>query len=164
MLIRPTDVSELPVLAQIFESARQYMRSTGNPTQWGSSRPSLDKVKNDIHLGHSYVCINNNGEIVATFAFIKGEDPTYKDIDGKWLSDAPYGTIHRMASNGIQHGIAQEIFSWCKNQQIDIRIDTHAQNATMLHVIQKAGFIHCGTIIVDDGTPREAFQWQSPQI
>lgn len=39
--------------------------------------------------------------MVGTFCFIVGEDPTYAVIDnGKWLNDAPYGVIHRMASNG----------------------------------------------------------------
>lgn len=159
MQIRKTAISELPQLALIFESARAYMRSSGNPTQWGTSRPSLDKVEQDIDLGQSYVCVDEKEGIVATFAFIIGEDPTYLDIDGAWLREAPYGTIHRMASNGKIHGIANHIFSWAKQQNVDVRIDTHKQNSTMLHVIEKAGFLHCGVIIVDDGTPREAFQW-----
>ncbi len=35
-----------------------------------------------------------------SFAFILGEDPTYQQIDGAWLNDQPYGTIHRIAGNG----------------------------------------------------------------
>lgn len=159
MIIRKTILTDLPFLALVFESAREYMRVSGNPTQWGNSRPSMDKVRQDIELGQSYVCTDENGMLLATFAFIIGEDPTYLDIDGKWLRNAPYGTIHRMASNGKAHGIADAIFSWAKTQGMDIRIDTHKNNATMLHVINKAGFIRCGVIIVDDGTPREAFQW-----
>lgn len=159
MQIRHTTIADIPALERIFEAARTYMRSSGNPSQWGSSRPSMDKVREDISLNNSYVCLDKNNSVVATFAFILGIDPTYLDINGKWIREAPYGTIHRMASDGSVHGVADAIFSWCKQHLVDIRIDTHKQNATMLHVIQKAGFTHCGVIIVDDGTPREAFQW-----
>ena len=41
---------------------------------------------------------------------------------------------------------------------VDVRIDTHRDNETMLHLIEKNGFIRCGIIIVDDGTERIAFQ------
>ena len=134
------------------------MRANGNPTQWGTDRPSLDLVREDIARGNSYVC-EHDGEVVATFAFIIGIDPTYNDIDGAWLREAPYGTIHRMASNGKVKGVAKAVFDWCKQHSVDLRIDTHKDNKPMLHVIDKAGFVHCGVIIVDNGTPREAFQY-----
>lgn len=157
--IRHTAIEDIPVIEKIFEAAREYMRRTGNPTQWKDNRPSMALVRADMDNGNSYVC-EADGVVEATFAFIVGADPTYTDIDGAWLSDAPYGTVHRVASSGRVKGIAKAVFDWCKSQGVDVRIDTHRDNASMLHVIEKAGFVRCGVIIVDDGTPREAFQWQ----
>ena len=39
----------------------------------------------------------------------------------------------------------------------NLRIDTHADNAPMQHVLEKAGFARCGTIYCQDGSPRVAF-------
>ena len=36
-------------------------------------------------------------------------------------------------------------------------MDTHADNAPMRHLLEKSGFSHRGTIYVEDGTPRLAF-------
>mgnify|MGYP002933455973 FL=1 len=45
--------------------------------------------------------LREEGAIHGVFAFILGEDPTYRVIEqGAWLSDAPYGTIHAVASDG----------------------------------------------------------------
>lgn len=50
------------------------------------------------------------------------------------------------------------MLSFAESFGVDIRIDTHKDNKPMLHLIRKNGFTRCGVIIVDDGTPREAFQ------
>lgn len=45
--------------------------------------------------------IEEDGEVHAVFYFFIGPDETYQVIqDGAWLSDAPYGTIHQVASDG----------------------------------------------------------------
>lgn len=41
----------------------------------------------------------------------------------------------------------------------NIRIDTHADNKTMQHLIEADGFTRCGIIYIADGTPRIAYQW-----
>jgi len=87
-----------------------------------------------------------------------GDDPTYLEIDGAWLNDRSYATLHRIASRGTQKGLFKLIieFSWsiCPN----LRIDTHQNNTPMRHLIEKNGFVYCGIIIVGDGTPRLAYQ------
>lgn len=57
-----------------------------------------------------YVCTPDNApeKIVGGFAFIIGREPNYAVIEnGAWHSDQPYGTIHRIASNGQTKGIAE---------------------------------------------------------
>ena len=94
----------------------------------------------------------------AVFSFLPGEDPTYGEIDGAWLSDEPYCTIHRVASRGEAHGLTGEIFHWCMDRCGHLRIDTHADNKPMQRAIEKFGFVYCGIIKAHDGTPRIAFE------
>ena len=39
-----------------------------------------------------------------------------------------------------------------------LRADTHADNLTMQRCLEREGFVRCGTIYVEDGTPRVAFE------
>ncbi|MBO4918932.1 MAG: GNAT family N-acetyltransferase [Erysipelotrichaceae bacterium] len=155
--VRKTAIEDLNEVEKIFIHARKQMAINGNPTQWGDDRPSMELVKKDIAEGNSYVILND-GKITATFAYIIGTEPTYLEIDGAWLNDEPYGTIHRIASLNEVKGIFDCVIEYVSGYGADIRIDTHRDNKTMLHLIEKNGFFRCGIIIVDDGTERIAFQ------
>ena len=144
-------------IAGIFSYARKFMKENGNPDQWKDNRPSMDKVRDDISRGEYYV-IEEEGKIAAVFAYVVGIEPTYLEIDGAWIDDAPYGTIHRIASNGTVKGVFDMVMRFVEGFGVDVRIDTHKDNKVMLHVIEKNGFQRCGIIIVDDGTERIAFQ------
>lgn len=155
--IRKSTYDDLDRIAEIFAYARKQMALNGNPSQWKNDRPSMELVKKDIDVSNSYVVLNE-GKIVATFALIVGIEPTYLDIDGKWLDDDPYGTIHRIASDGSVKGVFNQVIDYVSKRGVDIRIDTHKDNKIMRHLIEKNGFVYCGIIIVDDGTPRLAYQ------
>ena len=155
--VRKTAVEDLDEVEKIFIHARKQMAVNGNPTQWGNDRPSMELVKKDIAEGNSYVVLND-GRITATFAYIIGIEPTYLDIDGAWLNEEPYGSIHRIASLNEVKGIFDFVIDYVSGFHMDIRIDTHRDNRRMLHLIEKNGFERCGIIIVDDGTERIAFQ------
>lgn len=155
--IRKSTYDDLDRIAEIFTYARKQMALNGNPSQWKNDRPSMELVKKDIDVSNSYVVLNE-GKIVATFAFIVGIEPTYLDIDGKWLDDDPYGTIHRIASDGSVKGVFDQVIDYVSKRGVDIRIDTHKDNKIMRHLIEKNDFVYCGIIIVDDGTPRLAYQ------
>lgn len=157
MTIRRSTLSDLPRILEIYSRARDFMRSSGNPTQWGDSRPAESSVRGDIERGVGYV-VEHGGEIVGVFAFIIGLDPTYERIDGEWLNDEPYGTVHRIASSGEVRGVFSACLDFCFSLMPNIRIDTHCNNAPMRHLLKKHGFTECGTIWTDDGTPRMAFQ------
>ena len=159
MTIRPTTYADIEVLLDIFAYARAQMAADGNPTQWGDGYPTREQLENDIHCGVSYV-MEHEGVPCATFVFIIGDDPTYAYIeDGQWLDDTlPYGTIHRIASNGQRRGIFRTILDWCSAQCSNIRIDTHQANARMIHLIEQAQFTRCGIIYTRDNSPRMAYQ------
>lgn len=89
-----------------------------------------------------------------------GDKPTYQYIEnGAWLNDAPYVTIHRIAGDGRTHGILRCAADYCKSISANVRIDTHENNTTMQRQIEKNGFKRCGTIYVEDGSPRIAYHW-----
>ncbi len=155
--IRHSKVNDLPRMAEIYAMARRFMARNGNATQWGSGYPSSELLLADIERGVSYI-IEVEGKAVATFAFIQGDDPTYARIEGEWPDNAPYGTIHRLASDGSVRGTADACLAFCRSICSNIRIDTHADNLPMLRWIEKSGFRFCGIIHVSDGTPRRAFQ------
>ena len=159
MTIRPTTYADLDALMAIFAHARAQMIADGNPTQWGDGYPTREQLEEDIQCSVSYI-IEHKGMPCATFVFIIGADTTYQYIeDGQWLDDTlPYGTIHRIASNGQRRGIFRTVLDWCSAQCSNIRIDTHQANARMIHLIEQADFRRCGIIYTRDSSPRIAFQ------
>lgn len=177
MIIRKAKLAELDEIMKIFDIARQYMRENGNMNQWIKGYPSRELITEDIEAGHLFVCLDtgngnrikgndwndgNDGKIHGVFAFILGEDPTYDLIEGgKWLNDKPYGTIHRMASDGVISGLLEKSMPFCLSHTHNVRIDTHADNEPMLRAVKRCGFKHCGVIYVADGSPREAFQYSA---
>ena len=96
--------------------------------------------------------------IVAYFALLPSPEPTYDYIDGAWLTDEPYGVIHRMASYPEVHGIFSTIIDYAASRFSHLRIDTHRDNRIMQHLIEKHGFTYCGIIWLEDGTERLAYE------
>lgn len=156
--IRKGVPADADAILGIYEASRRYMRATGNLTQWSDGYPARADVLADIEAGHSYVG-EFGGEIVMAFAFIAGDDPTYKVIeDGQWLNNRPYGTIHRLGSNGRCSGVLAECVEFCFGLTDNLRLDTHRDNAPMLAAVGRLGFTRCGIIYCRDGSPRTAFQ------
>ena len=156
MIIRQSKPTDIQNIMPIYDYAREQMTLNGNPTQW-VAYPSQEIILRDISNNNSYV-IESNGKICGVFTFIIGVDQTYQNIDGKWLDDAPYGTIHRIASNGTEKGILIECINFCKSKIANLRIDTHSDNKIMRHLLDKTGFTECGFIIGRDGAKRIAYQ------
>ncbi len=158
-MIRTAQSGDLPQILKIYDRARRFMAENGNPDQWGNVFPPTALLQQDIAVGRLFVSEDADG-IHAAFAFIVGDDPAYATIgDGAWLSDAPYGTIHRLASDGRTHGVLDAVVAFCAVRQPHLRIDTHADNAIMQHLILKNGFTRCGIVrTVEDGTPRIAYE------
>lgn len=156
MTIRPAVLADLDRLMEIYAIARQFQCDTGNPTQW-IGYPPRSLITADIESGVSYVC-EEKGRIVGVFALFAGEDPTYRYIEGSWPNDLPYLTIHRIASDGSCRGLARFCFDWCLTKHPNLRIDTHEDNKVMQHILTSYGFTHCGTIFLENGDPRLAYQ------
>jgi hypothetical protein len=159
-MIRLARTDELPRLLEIYEAAKAFMRESGNPNQWGKNYPGKAALLEHIGRDELYVYENERGKVCACFALIDGEDPTYSYIEGgKWISNAPYGTIHRVASDGTEKGIFKKCVGFARERFDHLRIDTHKDNKPMQHCIQKQGFSYCGIIYLEDGAARLAYEW-----
>ncbi len=155
--IRPATIQDLPAILEIFDAARAFMRQNGNFVQWMGNYPDENDVVNDIKLGEEYV-IQDDGVVCAVFTMMSRPEPTYKVIEGEWLQDGPYGTIHRVASSGKCSGCVQAAIEYALQFHSVLRCDTHQVNLPMRNALTKAGFVHCGTVFMLDGTPRMAFE------
>ena len=159
--IRPAQPGDLPALLEIFAHARAFMAQTGTP-QWPATYPGAELMQQQIARGVCYI-LEDNTRPEATFCYIPGLEPTYAEIyDGAWPDDAPYATIHRMASAGRVHGAAAICFAWCAARGLPLRADTHADNKVMQHLLEKNGFVRCGNITLADGTSRIAYHCTVP--
>ena len=157
-MFRGANRFELDQIMEVYARARALMAQNGNPTQWGDNYPSRQLIEEDILSNRLFVCVIN-GELEAVFAFVLGEDPTYKKIeDGQWLANGPYGTLHRLASAGHRPGVARMVIEWCLEHCESLRADTHADNKIMQHVLESNGFTRCGIIHLANGSPRIAYQ------
>ena len=157
-MIRHATENDLPHILEIYDIARRFMRQNGNMVQWVNGYPSEPLLRQDIANGDLYVMEDTSG-IYCAFALVVGDDPTYARIDGAWQDTAtPYGTIHRIGSDGTHRGVLHECVDWAARRISHLRVDTHADNQVMRRCILREGFTYCGVIHVADGTPRVAFE------
>ena len=166
LTIRPATEADIPAVLPVFEAAKAIMRSDGNHEQWAAPGfPGDGLLLRDIARGGGYVMESSvlpdptgHPGIVAYFALLPSPEPTYDYIDGTWLTDDPYGVIHRIASYPDVHGIFSAIIDFAASRYPHLRIDTHRDNRIMQHVIEAAGFTYCGIIWLTDGTERLAYE------
>lgn len=156
-LIRRGNIRDLPALEQLYAQARAFMRESGNPDQWGEDKPTLEQIQQDINLGYSFVCMEN-GRLAAAFSFHTKGESTYAHIEGEgWPDNGEYGVVHRLATGASRTGAAAHCLAWSRAHCRQLRIDTHEKNIPMQQLLEKMGFTPCGTIYLEDGSPRLAY-------
>ncbi len=155
--VRDATIDDLDKIMDIYVSAKSYMNQNGNPTQWREGYPSKELIIDDINNKRAKV-IYEKTEIYGVFALFDGIEPTYININGAFLNEEPYLTIHRIASNQTRHGVFKAALDYVSSISKNIRIDTHKNNLTMQKLFEKYGFVYCGIIHLKDGTERLAYQ------
>ncbi len=158
--IRKAAVADIENILSVYDSARGFMRQTGNLTQWMGGYPSREVVESDISKDSLYIC-EEDGELLGVFYYSEGEDPTYRKIyDGAWLNDRPYAVIHRIAVSSAARGkgVAGFIFDACFEKCQNLKIDTHRDNIPMQRALEKNGFKRCGIVHLLNGDERVAYQ------
>lgn len=155
-MIRLAKIEDLPIIIDVFKKAKAIMRQDGNMNQWSGSYPDKDVLLEDIAKRQLYVI--EEEEIEACFVLQIGDDPTYGYIEGKWISDEPYVTIHRIAKAKGRH-IFAKMLEYVTQRYDHIRIDTHKDNKIMQYLLKTHGFNQRGIIYLLDGDPRLAYEY-----
>lgn len=149
---------DLPRIMEIYDIAKAYMRASGNPNQWNGAYPDPETLLTDIEKQRLYV-YKKDGRIHGVFMLLLEEEPTYSYIeDGSWREETPYGTIHRLAGDGEVKGLFAKCVAFCEKKVLYLRADTHFDNYTMQHLLEKNGFERRGIIYLKNGDPRIAYQ------
>ncbi len=166
MTIRQADINDIDTLMALFAEARMTIAALGID-QWQNGYPSQSVVNQDTALQRCYV-VEIDGTIVGTFVLIMDGEPTYDTIyDGKWLTEDSknYIAIHRVAISVARRGsgISTAIINYaaeiaCSMGRASLRIDTHKGNAVMRRMLEKHSFIHCGSIYLENGDHRVAYE------
>ena len=160
-------LDDLNKLMDIYDLARVRMVNEGNLTQWDNREVFKTEIIDYINKKILYKVIEND-EIVGYFAYIYDIEHAYDVIDGKWLNQDKYITIHKIASKynnkGIGGFIIKYVIDRCKNEGIyNIKIDTHKNNLSMNKFLTNNWFINCGVISLtldfnDEYSLRNAYQ------
>lgn len=164
--VKKVEEQDIPTIVELFDRAKVYFAEKEIP-QWkiGGYPEEID-VKVDMNLGYANVLLDQN-EIVGYCAIACMVDPTYQIIEGNWLNEESYVVMHRTCiadyckGKGYAGQFVQEAMRIAKQNGIhNIRCDTHEKNLSMRRMLEKNGFVYCGVIYVEDGTPRVAYQLQ----
>ena len=136
----------------IIDEGRRFQKEQGF-VQWTEGYPNRETLENDIRLGKGYV-LKFDGKLAAYLCLDFDGEPAYNAIDGAWRTAEPYGVVHRLAIGGAfrGQGLADEVFghvgSLCLACGVySLRADTDFPNLRMQHVLEKNGFVRCGTVM-----------------
>ena len=167
MTIRKSTVSDLDSLMPIFDEARGTIAALGID-QWQNGYPSREVISEDISKARSYA-VEIDGNIRGTFVLVDDGEITYDKIyGGHWLTgddSQDYVAIHRVAilvanrGSGISTAIINYAAEYAKSiGRASLRIDTHEGNIVMRRMLEKHGFTLCGTIYLQNGDSRVAYE------
>lgn len=138
-------------------------RKKDGSSQWQDGYPNADVVKSDIEKEIGYV-LESGTEIAGYSAVIVNDEPAYAGIEGKWLSNSDFVVVHRIAiaenhtGKGLSKQILLAIEDLAKNNGIfSIKVDTNHDNAAMLKIFEKLGYVYCGEVYFR-GSARKAFE------
>ena len=154
MKLRLAKKEDIENIMIVINDAKKYLKEQGS-LQWNLSDgyPRECDLLKDIENGYCYVLENEN-KIIGTMSIIVGIDENYNNIyEGKWLTNNPYASIHRIAIKNTHHhlGLGKKMLQLAENIVISknvysIRIDTHKINIPMRKTIINAGYAYCGII------------------
>nr|WP_312497855.1 GNAT family N-acetyltransferase [Enterococcus sp.] len=145
-------IDDLPALMELINQGIAALAAQGSPQWQNGYGPSEDKIRADILKQESYL-LKSEGTIAAAAALVSGIDPVYTAIDGKWLGEGPYLSIHRVVVDPRFKGqrlsakLLHALEEVARNEGIfDLRIDTYQANTAMQRNITTAGYTFCGHI------------------
>lgn len=166
MKLQASKSSDIALIMNIIEDAQGYLKELGID-QWQDGYPNKEQLELDIKNEDSYIVMNELNNIMGTTVFTTVKEPTYQNIEGKWLTaqNSKYGVIHRLAVGNAYRklGLAKFVFSECEMRLKEMgiksmRIDTHNENKGMQHLLICSNYIYCGIIYLENGDERLGYE------
>lgn len=157
MNILTAEKEDIDDILIIYEKAKAFMRRSGNKSQWSKGYPSKELLLSDIERKELYKIVEGEN-IRAVFLLMQREEKTYREIEGSWLDESSYLTIHRIAKADGRGGILKEAVNFAERINPHIRIDTHRDNVPMQKALLSLGFTFCGIIHLENGDERLAYE------
>ncbi|MFA5543594.1 MAG: GNAT family N-acetyltransferase [Bacilli bacterium] len=153
-MIRLANINDVNQIMEIVNDAINFLKEN-HVNQWQNGYPNREIILNDIKSNSLYVYENTE---VLGFAYISSEEePSYKIIDGAWLTLGNYMVVHRIAvkkehtNKGIAKKLMEEAITIARSKGIkSIRVDTHRDNLVMNNFLKSLGFVKCGEILLID--------------
>ena len=156
MKIKLATLDNLDIIMDMIDKGRKHIQEY-NIEQWINGYPSNELITEDINSSRGYILLDNE-EIVGYFVKLN-YDKGYDKIDGSWINNEPYVAIHRTVTKYFNKGLGSKMFDEIKKEHKHIRVDTHAGNISMNKCLLKNGFKYCGTRYIEDGSPRNAYEY-----
>lgn len=175
LTFRKATIAYLPALEMLYEKGRAAIAIFGID-QWQNGYPAKVDIVKDIEDNILWVSEDTDapGKIASVFALLMDGEPTYDTIvadeeipEGKWLTgdSHSYAAIHRItvSPDFRGRGVAGQTMAFGIEKakeagKTSLRIDTHRGNRAMRGMLQKNGFTHCGTIFLQSGEKRVAYE------
>lgn len=147
---------------QIIDGAKEFQKAQGF-VQWTEDYPNQALIEEDVRSQKGYA-LKIDGALAGYMYIDFDGEPVYEEIEGEWLTEAPYAVVHRIAFDEkfrgrgltpIAFGLIEEL---CRAKGMgSIRMDTDPCNQRMQHVLKKNGFRQCG-VIMFQGSGKLAFE------
>ena len=155
-------LSEITTIWEIIQHAIERRKNDGSQ-QWQDGYPNNEIIENDINNGEGFVLTDGN-TIIGYCAVLINNEPEYKKIIGKWLTNEDFVVVHRIAiaksylGQSLSGIMLQNIESFALNNSIfSIKVDTNFDNFAMLKIFKKMDYTYCGEVYFR-GSPRKAFE------
>lgn len=156
MYFKKATLDDIDTIIDILSDGRNQLAEAG-VNQWQGDYPSRNQITADIMQGSAYLFNSTDDATVGAVAVVPSPDATYDTANAQWLNTTdPYVVIHRVAihSTHAGHGYATQLFEkiiahiTSEHPEIkSIRIDTHADNHAMQHLIDKMSFERVGEMV-----------------
>ena len=141
MIFRQAVAADLERAIEIMNAAIVRLGAAG-VDQWQHGYPNAERLVHDVEEGIGYVLVKDD-EVVA-----------YAEIaDGEWItSEGDYAVVHRMcvAEEHVGKGYGRRFMAEAERvaarSKRSMRVDTHADNKVMQHLMPSMGYTYCGII------------------
>lgn len=157
--LKPLQSGDIDAALSIIRQGQAHLKAQGID-QWQNGYPDRARLEQDAAERIGFLITDGSRNLGYICIVFTGE-PAYDVIDGRWLSQGAYAVIHRIAIADAFRGtgLSSTVFAlaeeYCRSAQIPaLRIDTHAHNHKMQHILARSGFTFCGIVSYASGLRR----------